>query len=100
MAATVRITINEDLGRVLETLKGEYPTLDYTELFKLGLSELYHKRERLAREAWISGLPALELSQEKKDELKKTLEEANIYTRSGKAKIMTVEQIMAEALTD
>lgn len=100
MAATVRITINEDLKRVLEALKGEYPTLDYTELFKLGLSELYHKRESAARERWIAGLPTLELTKKEKAELVKTLSEANNHIRSGKAKAMTVNEIMKEALAD
>lgn len=46
--ATIRISINEDIERILESLKGEYPALDYPELFKLGLSELYRKKEREA----------------------------------------------------
>jgi hypothetical protein len=100
MAATVRITINEDLGRVLEALKGEYPTLDYTELFKLGLSELYHKRDQAARERWAEQLPPLELSKKAQAELKKTLAEANKHIRSGKAKAMSVEDILAEARAD
>jgi hypothetical protein len=77
MAATVRITINEDLGRVLESLKGEYPTLDYTELFKLGLSELYHKRELDSRKRWAESLPTLKLSKKEQAELDKALDEAD-----------------------
>ncbi len=100
MALNVRITINDDLGRVLEALKGEYPTLDYTELFKLGLSELYHKREQSAQEHWVEKLSLLELSKKEQTELKKTLVEANKYIRSGKAKAMSVNEIIAEALGD
>jgi hypothetical protein len=64
MAASIRITINEDLERVLESLKGQYPTLDYPELFKLGLAELYHKRELEARERWAASLNELDIREE------------------------------------
>ena len=53
---TIRISLNEDIERILESLKSDYPTLDYPELFKLGLSELYRKRESEAEaghEAWL-----------------------------------------------
>ena len=53
---TVRIGLNEDIERILKSLKRDYPTLDYAELFKLGLSELYRKREseaEAAHEAWL-----------------------------------------------
>jgi hypothetical protein len=100
MATTVRITINDDLGRVLETLKGYYPTLDYTELFKLGLSELYNKRASAAHDRWLESLPTLELSEKDKIELKKTIAEADNFIRSGKAKAKTVNEIMNEALVD
>ena len=46
--ATIRISLNDDIERILESLKSDYPALDYPELFKLGLSELYRKREREA----------------------------------------------------
>jgi hypothetical protein len=100
MAASIRITINEDVERVLEVLKGDYPTLDYPELFKLGLSELYHKREQLTREAWVARLPTLDLTKKERVDLSKALKEANDYTSSGKAKAMTVDEIMAEAIAD
>ena len=50
--ATIRISLNEDVERILEALKGEYPALNYPELFKLGLSELYRKRELESRRGW------------------------------------------------
>lgn len=100
MAASIRITINEDVERVLEVLKADYPTLDYPELFKLGLSELYHKREQAGREAWVAGLPTLNLTKKERADLARTLKEANDYTSSGKAKEMTVDEIMAEAIAD
>jgi hypothetical protein len=99
MASTIRITINEDVERVLERLKGDYPTLDYPELFKLGLSELYHKRERAARAAWIESLPIIEPSKKEREELSQALKEADEFTRAGKAKGMTVDEILAEALS-
>lgn len=55
--ATIRISLNEDIERILESLKLEYPALDYPELFKLGLSELYRKNEREAESehaTWIA----------------------------------------------
>lgn len=100
MAASIRITINEDVARVLEVLKGDYPTLDYPELFKLGLSELYRQREQAGREAWIAGLPTLDLTKRERVDLSKARKEADAYTRSGKAKAMTVDDIMAEAVAD
>ncbi|MGL4609040.1 MAG: hypothetical protein ACRCYY_05055 [Trueperaceae bacterium] len=100
MATTVRITINDDLGRVLETLKGDYPTLDYSELFKLGLSELYHKSGQAARERWLEQLPSLELTKKESEELKKTLADANTQHRLGKAKPRSVKSIMDAALAD
>jgi hypothetical protein len=98
MASTIRITINEDVERVLERLKGDYPTLDYPELFKLGLSELYRTRERAARAAWMESLPTLELNKKEREELSQALKEADDYTRTGKAKGMTVDEILAAAL--
>jgi hypothetical protein len=62
--ASIRISINEDIERILESLKGDYPTLDYPELFKLGLAELYRKRELEARQRWAESLPTLEVSGE------------------------------------
>lgn len=62
--ASIRISINDDIERILESLKGDYPTLDYPELFKLGLSELYRKRELETRQAWIDSLPTLAISEE------------------------------------
>lgn len=94
--ATIRISINEDIERILESLKGEYPALDYPELFKLGLSELYRKREFETRQAWMARLPSLELSDEEQD----SLDEAFAELETGKGKIMTVDEVMAEVLSD
>ena len=64
MATLVKISINDDVARVLERLKGEYPTLDAPELFKLGLAELDRKREVEARRRWTESLPTLQISAE------------------------------------
>lgn len=58
MATTVRISLNEDVEHILESLKGDYPALDYPEIFKLGLSELYRKREREADAGHLAWLTA------------------------------------------
>lgn len=42
--ATIRVSLNEDVERLLEDLKQDYPALDYPEPFKLALSELHRRR--------------------------------------------------------
>ena len=69
MTNTIRITVNGDVERVLEQLKGFYPTLDYPELFKLGLSKLLRKEELERRERWSASLPLLELSESERASL-------------------------------
>lgn len=92
MATLVKISINDDIARVLERLKGEYPTLDAPELFKLGLAELDRKRELETRRRWAESLPTLEISKEEA----KSIAEA----RKEKGRIMSVDEIMAEATRD
>ena len=90
---TIRISINKDIERILEALKSDYPTLDYPELFKLGLSELYRKHERETRRAWIDSLPELELSEAEQRELGDALDEADEAARRGEVKSMTVDEL-------
>ena len=77
MASSIRISINDDIERILEHLKRDYPALDYPELFKLGLSELYRKGELEARARWAASLPELELSDEARTKLTEALDEAD-----------------------
>ena len=95
MVKTIRVSVNEDVERLLEALKREYPALDYAEILKLGLSELYRKRELAARQAWSDGLPELELSDAERDELTEALDEAN--REPGKK--LSLEELKAELKT-
>ena len=90
----VRISINEDIERVLESLKHDFPALDYPELFKLGLSELYTKRERERRKVWADKLPVMELD----DEQAQSLAEAREELAKGEGETLSAEAIVAEAL--
>lgn len=92
MAKTIRVSVNEDVERLLEALKCEYPALDHAEILKLGLSELYRKHELETRQAWSEGLPELELTDEEAQDIAEA--------RKEKGRIMSVDQIMAEALSD
>lgn len=98
MAKTIRVSLNEDVERVLEQLKGQYPALDYAEILKLGLSELYWKQELASRRLWAETLPELELSNEERAALTEILSEADDKIRSDGAKVMSADEIVAEAL--
>ncbi len=95
MASSIRITLNSDVERVLEKLKGFYPTLDYPELFKLGLSELYRKEEFERRERWSNTLPLLELSEAERVSLLEAIAEADEAVAKDDAKPMSVAELMA-----
>ena len=99
MATSVRISISDDTERVLERLKRDYPTLDYPELFKLGLSELYRKQELEARKRWAESLLELELTDAERRELAEALKEGDEEIRR-EARVMSIDDIMAEALSD
>ena len=100
MAGTIRITLNSDVERVLEQLKGFYPTLDYPELFKLGLSELYRKEELERRERWSETLPLLELSEAEQASLLEALVEADEAAAQGTVKSMSAAELMATLGSD
>jgi hypothetical protein len=100
MASSIRITLNSDVERVLEQLKGFYPTLDYPELFKLGLSELYRKEEFERRERWSGTLPLLELSEAEQASLLEAISEADEAVAKGDAKAVSVPELMATLESD
>ncbi|MEM6430393.1 MAG: hypothetical protein AAF708_14215 [Deinococcota bacterium] len=89
---SIRISLNDDIERVLESLKRDYPTLDYPELFKLGLSELYRKRELETRQAWLDSLPTLEISEEEAHEIAEARQETG--------QVMSVDEILTASLSD
>ena len=93
---TIRVSINADVERLLEAMKEEYPALNYAEILKLGLSELYRKRELETRQAWIDNLPTLKLNEEEQAELDEAVREARRDRALGNTRSMTVEEIMAE----
>lgn len=95
MASSIRITLNSDVERVLEQLKDFYPTLDYPELFKLGLSELYRKEEFERRERWSDTLPLLELSEAEQASLLDAITEADEAVAKGEVKPASVTELMS-----
>lgn len=96
MASVVKISITEDVARALEQVKHRYPTMSDSELFRLGLAELSFKAEMEQRQAWLDSLPTLELSNIEQDELTKALK----ASEQDAGKLMTPEEIVAEALSD
>lgn len=96
MATLVKISINDEIARVLERLKGEYPTLSAPELFKLGLAELDRKRELEARKRWAESLPLLEVSEEEAE----SIAEGRREIERGEGRSMTAKELMAELLED
>ena len=95
MVKTIRVSVNEDVERLLEALKRDYPALDYAEILKLGLSELYRKRELAARQVWSDSLPELELNDAERDEVTEALNEAD--REPGKK--LSLEELKAELKT-
>lgn len=85
----MKISVNEEIPRVLERLKREYPTLDYPELFKLGLAELDRKCALEARRRWSERLPIMQVSEE---------EAASIAEARGKIGASGREPMTAEEL--
>lgn len=96
MAASVKISINDEIATVLERVRRQYPTLDTPELFKLSLAEFDRMLELRRRKAWADSLPVLELSEEEHA----SLDEAYAELDAGKGKIMTIEELKAEAMSD
>ena len=92
MTKTIRVSVNDDVERLLDAMKHEYPALDHAEILKLGLSELYRKRELETRQAWIDSLPTMEISEEEAKELAEA--------RKEEGTIMSVDEIMAQALSE
>jgi len=94
MGKTIRVSVNEDVERLLDAMKFQYPALDHAEILKLGLSELYWKHELETRQNWIDSLPELELTNAERNELTEALNEADEATRIGKTKSMTVDELI------
>ena len=88
--------MNDDVAAALKRVKAEYPTLDNSELFKLSLAELDRKVQLERRKRWEDSLPTLYLNEAEQLELDEALE----ATQHEQGQLMTVEDIMAEALTD
>ncbi len=92
---TIRVSINPDVERLLEAMKEDYPALNYAEILKLGLSELYRKRELETRQAWIDSLPTMELTEEQQIELQKAIDEADKERAAGAMKAMNLKDFKA-----
>ena len=94
--AFVKISITDDVARALQSVKQRYPTMTDSELFRLGLAELSYKAECERRQAWEDSLPTLQLSEKEQDELDEALRLAN----EEPGEILSVDEIMARALSD
>ena len=94
--STVHISITEDVERILESLKQEYPALNYSELFKLGLGELYRKCTLETRRRWLEDLPLMELSEEEAA----SIAEGRREIERGEGHKVIAEELMAELLSD
>ena len=92
MVKTIQVPVNEDVQRVLEAVKRDYPALDYAEILKLGLSELYRKRESETQQSWLDSLPELPVSEEEAQEI--------ADARKEEGRVMSLDEIMAEASSD
>ena len=93
---TIRVSVSADVAHLLEEMKEVYPALNYAEILKLGLSELYRKRELEARKAQIDSLPTLKLNEEQQAELDEAMREAKEEQAKGNIRSMTVNEIMAQ----
>lgn len=100
MAKTIRLSINDDVESLLQELKRQYPALDYPEILKLALSELYRKQELEARNNWAAALPELPLTDYERARLDNALNEADDEIRREQARVLSVKDIMAEATKD
>lgn len=92
----VKISVNEEIARVLDRLKREYPTLDYPELFKLGLAELDRKRALEARRRWSESLPIMQVSEEEAA----SIAEARAEIRASGREPMTAEELFSSIAED
>lgn len=91
MATLVKISVNEEIARVLERLKEAYPTLDYPELFKLGLAELDHKAELEGRQRWAESLPLLKVSEKEAS----SIAEARAEIKASGREPITAEELIS-----
>lgn len=88
------IEVTKDVEELLEQARAEDPARSDAEILKLALAELQRQRELERRRAWAESLPTLELSDEERTELSEALAEAD----REPGRIMTVDEIMKEAL--
>ncbi len=98
MDTLIKISINDEdeIARALERLKKTYPTLDTTELFKLGLSELDRKAELERNKRWTEDLPTLSISKEEAT----SIAEGRQEILDGGSRKVTAKELLAEALSD
>ncbi len=92
---TVRISLNDDVERLLDAMKQDYPALDYAEIFKLSLSETYRRHELESRQAWIDSLPTLELTDEEQESLTEGIKELEREKKAGTLKAMNIDEVMS-----
>ena len=103
MATMIRISINDSIETLLKDLKEDYPALDYSEILKLGLSELHnqqkekHLRSELERrQIWADNLPTLKISKKQAKSIAKGRQEIE----DGDYSILSIDDLIAESLAD
>ena len=96
MATMIRISVNDNIEGLLKDLKEDYPALDYSEIFKLGLSELYNqqkerhlRRELERRQIWSDSLPMMEISEEQARSIAKGRQEIE----DGDYNLLSIEDL-------
>lgn len=103
----VRLHVNADIERVLNELKAELPTLDYPEILKLALSELYQNRlkpsrvakpqnQQQSQQGWANSLPVMELNEEQQKALGEALEEIKQGSTSRPMRASEVMDLLNE----
>ncbi len=68
-----------------------------SEIFRLGLAELEYKAELEERQAWIEGLPTLELTDEEQESLTEGIKELEREKKAGTLKAMNFDEFKAYA---
>lgn len=92
--AQIRINKTKDMEDVLRALQAIYRLLNESELVKLALSKMYESEIERKREAWITSLPLMELSDEEQASLTEGIKTLEQERKNGTLKEMTADEVM------
>ena len=85
---TVRLSITDEFAQILDSLKRDFPLLNYPELIRMAVSGYQRNREearlRKKQREWSQNLPFLDLSDQDQASLSDSIPEegSTILTRS------------------